>query len=226
MGCFLKKFDNFLNRTFYNLGHIIAGHFGYFIIVPIFLTAILATGFQNIRYEDDPEYLFSPTTGFARNERAIIEENFFLNFSSDFHPSRVTRLGRFARLIIMARDGGSLLRTAVWEDIKKLDELVHSVPLKLEEEDRVVYYKDVCAIWDSKCYENTILDLYDLMPQVEAREFNLTYPIMLNPNTFETYVFPHYLGGVNLTGFSILESVKALSIFYWLRNNNMKEDIQ
>ena len=222
MGCFLKKFDNFLNRTFYRLGYIIACHFGYFIIIPIFLTAILATGFQNIRYEDDPEYLFSPTTGFARSERAIIEENFFLNFSSDFHPSRVTRLGRFARLIIMARDNGSILRTDVWEDIKKLDDLVHSVPLQLE--DRQLHYKDVCAIWDSKCYENTILDLYDFMPQVEANEFNLTYPIMLNPNTFETYVFPHYLGGVNLSDHNVLESVQALSIFYWLRNNNMKED--
>lgn len=224
MGCFLQKFDNFLTRTFHRLGRLIAGHYGYFIIVPVFMTAILATGFQNIRYEDDPEYLFSPTTGFARNERAIIEENFYMNFSSDFHPSRVTRIGRFARFIIMAKDGDTIMRTAVWKDIKKLDELVHSVTLKLG--DRSLLYDDLCAIWNSKCYENNVLDLYDLMPEVEAGEYNLTYPIMLNPNTFETYVFPHYLGGVNLTDDNVIESVKALSIFYWLRHTTETEDIQ
>ncbi|KAK8396858.1 hypothetical protein O3P69_005078 [Scylla paramamosain] len=222
MGCFLKKFDNFLNRTFYRLGYMIACHFGYFIIVPIFLTAILATGFQNIRYEDDPEYLFSPTTGFARRERAIIEENFFLNFSSDFHPSRMTRLGRFARLIIMARDEGTILRTDVWEDIKKLDTLVQAVSLEFD--DRTLTFKDVCAIWDKKCYENTVLDLYDLMPEVEAKELNLTYPFMLNPKTFEPFLFSHYMGGVNVTDYNVMESAKALSIFYWLKNNNERED--
>lgn len=224
MGCFLQKFDNFLTRTFHRLGRLIAGHYGYFIIVPVFITAILATGFQNIVYEDDPEYLFSPTTGFARNERAIIEQNFYMNFSSDFHPSRVTRIGRFARFIIMAKDNDTIMRTAVWKDIKTLDELVHSVQLKLD--DRVLQYKDLCAIWDSKCYENNVLNLHDLMPAVENGSQKLSYPIMLNPLTFETYVFPHYLGGVNLTDQGIIESVKALSVFYWLRNSNDKEDTE
>lgn len=223
MGCFLRKFDNFLNRSFYQLGLIIANHYGYFIIVPIFITAILATGFQNIHYEDDPEYLFSPTTGVARNERAIIEQHFFLNFSSDFHPSRVTRTGRFARLIIMAKDGGSILRSEVWNDIHRLDQMVHEVAVK-NEEGRTLRYDNLCAIWDSKCYENTLLDLHELMPEVENKTYNLTYPLMLNPATFETYVFPHYLGGVNVTDDNVLLSTQALSLFYWLKNNTPKED--
>ncbi|XP_069953395.1 patched domain-containing protein 3-like isoform X2 [Cherax quadricarinatus] len=223
MGCFLKKFDNFLNRSFYKLGFTIANHYGYFIIVPVFLSAILATGFQRIKYEDDPEYLFSPTTGFARNERAIIEENFFLNFSSDFHPSRITRTGRFARLIITAKDEGTLLRAHVWDDMIKLNQLVHSVSVDLEN-DRHVRYDDLCAIWDSKCYENNVLGLQDFMPRIENGTFNLTYPLMLNPTTFETYVFPHFFGGTVLTNDSMVVSVKALSIFYWLKTNTAKQD--
>lgn len=222
MGCFLEKFDNFLNRSFYRLGQIIANHFGYFIIVPIFITAILATGFQNIVYEDDPEYLFAPTTGGAKDERAIIEENFFLNFSSDFHPSRVTRTGRFARFIIMAKDEGTLLRDEVWKDIMEVDRLTHTVGV--EYDDRFVRYEDLCGIWDGKCYENNILDLNDLMPDIEKGEYNLTYPLMLNPNTFEMYVFPLFFGGLEISNASTIESVKALSISYWLRTNTRKED--
>ncbi|XP_042239196.1 patched domain-containing protein 3-like isoform X2 [Homarus americanus] len=221
MGCFLQKFDNFLNRSFYRLGHVIASHYGYFIIVPIFLTAIFATGFQRIRYEDDPEYLFSPTTGFARNERAIIEQNFFLNFSSDFHPSRLTRTGRFARFIIMAKDGGTLLRSSVWNDIILLDRLAHSVGVQLGH--KYSRYEDLCAIWDGKCYENNVLDLQEFMPEVEAGTFDITYPFMLNPNTFETYLFPHFFGGAVINS-STVQSVQALSIFYWLRTNTPTED--
>ena len=42
---------------------------GYFIIVPILLTALCASGFQRIYYEADPEYLFSPIDGEAKFER-------------------------------------------------------------------------------------------------------------------------------------------------------------
>ncbi|XP_071540515.1 patched domain-containing protein 3-like isoform X2 [Panulirus ornatus] len=222
MGCFLQKFDNFLNRTFFRLGRMIAHNPGYFILVPIFVTAILATGFQNIRYEDDPEYLFSPTTGDARSERAIIEENFFLNFSSDFHPSRVTRTGRFARLLIMAKDEGTLLRSEVWDDVVAVDDLVHAVGVQLD--DKYARYEDICAVWNEQCYENSLLDLQEIMPEVEAGNYSISYPLMINPNTFDTYVFPHFFGGVTIDNESYVGSVKALSLFYWLRTNNKKED--
>lgn len=62
------------------------------------------------------------------------------------------------------------------------------------------------------------------MPRVENGTYNLTYPLMINPNTFETYVFPLFFGGLELTNSSTILSTKALSISYWLRNNNKEED--
>ncbi|XP_068239461.1 patched domain-containing protein 3-like isoform X2 [Palaemon carinicauda] len=223
MANFLKKFDHFLSRSFYRLGVFISYHYGYFIMIPVFLTAIMATGFQNIVYQDDPEYLFAPTTGGAKDERALIENYFYLNFSSDFHPSRITRTGRFARFIIVAKDGESLLRQNVWDEIIEVDRLVHTVEAHLED-DQVARYKDLCAIWDGQCYENDILDLHDLMPDIEIGNFSLNYPLMINPQTFETYVFPLFFGGIQLSNTSTIESAKALSITYWLKNNHRKED--
>nr|XP_053643838.1 patched domain-containing protein 3-like [Cherax quadricarinatus]XP_053643839.1 patched domain-containing protein 3-like [Cherax quadricarinatus] len=221
MGYCLKKLEHFLRRSFYRLGYTVAEHYGYFIMIPLFLTALLATGFQRIKYEDDPEYLFSPRSGFAKRERAIIEENFSLNFSSNFSPSRITRLGRFARLLIMAKDEGNLLRSAIWNDIVSVDRLVHSVSVNLE--DRVARYDDLCAIWDSKCYENNILGLQDFMKEIEKGNFSLSYPFMLNPETFETIVFPLFFGGVKVDNNTNIVSVKALSLFYWLKTNDAKE---
>nr|XP_045594269.1 patched domain-containing protein 3-like [Procambarus clarkii] len=217
----LKKFEYLLRQLFYRLGHSVALNYGYLIIVPIFITGILATGFQRLKYNDDPEFLFTPTSGHAKHERSVIEEYFTLNFSSDFNPSRITRMGRYARFIITAKDEGTILRSKVWNDIVALDRLVHSV--SVDTDDEVARYDDLCAISDSKCYENNIIGLQDLMPAVENGTFNLTYPIMLNPNNFDTYVLPLFFGGVVVGNDTVVESVKALDIFYWLKSSTTKE---
>ncbi|KAK7083690.1 Hedgehog receptor activity protein [Halocaridina rubra] len=105
----------------------------------------------------------------------------------------------------------------------EVDKLVHAISVDTEEEGQL-RYNDLCAIWDSQCYENDILDLQELIPQVQNGTYNLTYPLMINPNTFDTYVFPLFLGGLELTNSSTIASAKALSITYWLKNNHRRED--
>jgi hypothetical protein len=73
--------DRALRSFFHWLGTNIGQRPGYFIIVPILLTALLATGVQQMNYNYDPEYLFSPTTGVAKDERAMLESFFPTNYS-------------------------------------------------------------------------------------------------------------------------------------------------
>jgi patched domain-containing protein len=120
MGC--RFVDKHLQDFFYNLGYQIGKHPGYFIIVPILLTALCASGFQRMNYEYDPEYLFSPTNGLAKEERATVETYFPTNYSS-FKSSRMTRVGKFGRLIISAKDGGTMLRTSLWNQLLYLDQV-------------------------------------------------------------------------------------------------------
>ena len=218
----MQKFDSFLNKIFFSLGKLVATYTGYFIIVPIFITAILATGFQNINYEDDPEYLFAPSNGYARHERERIEENFKINFTDNFHPSRVTRTGRFARFIILAKDGESLLRQHVWNDIMELDKIVKDI--KVEYRGNNYDFEKLCAIWNHKCWDNSILGINELLPEIESGEEELNYPVMLNPNNFEVFLFPLFFGGIELSDNETITSVKALSISYWLRTNTDDDD--
>lgn len=122
--CKGKHFVDKTLRKFFNwLGFNIGLRPGYFILVPILLTALLATGFQQMDYNYDPEYLFSPTHGMAKHERATVETYFPTNFS-DFKASRITRPGKFGRVIVTARDGGSMLRTHLWDQLLYLDKVV------------------------------------------------------------------------------------------------------
>ena len=55
--------DDSLRKLFRKLGECIGDRPGYFIIVPILISALCASGFQRIVFEADPEYLFSPVDG-------------------------------------------------------------------------------------------------------------------------------------------------------------------
>ena len=92
---------------------------GYFIIVPLLLTALAATGMQRIVYESDPEYLFTPLDGRGKDDRGVQEKHFPQNFT-DYDPSRISRGGKFARLIIQAADGGNILREREFNQVWSL----------------------------------------------------------------------------------------------------------
>ena len=60
MRCQLSLVDKFLKELFYRFGKFIGEQPGYFLIVPLLITALCASGFQRIQHEANPEYLFSP----------------------------------------------------------------------------------------------------------------------------------------------------------------------
>lgn len=89
--------DEWLTRNFFRVGLFVGRHPGYFLIVPVLLTALCMTGYQRMRYEMDPEYLFCPIEGPAKGERAIVENFFKTNYSSRFNVGRITRPGEWPR---------------------------------------------------------------------------------------------------------------------------------
>jgi hypothetical protein len=122
MRCLNHIVDAALKRFFYRLGHVVGDHPGYFLVVPLLLTALCASGFQRLDYEFDPEYLFSPATGHAKAERAVLDSHFPTNYSA-FKSSRLVRPGKFSRLIVTAADGGSMLRTNLWNQLLYVDQV-------------------------------------------------------------------------------------------------------
>jgi hypothetical protein len=50
--------------------------------------------FQQIKYEIDPEYLFSPSNGEGKSERQVVEQYFKVNYTHRFNVGRITRAGK------------------------------------------------------------------------------------------------------------------------------------
>lgn len=49
--------------------------------------------YQQIKYEIDPEYLFSPVSGEGKLERHVVETYFKVNYTHRFNVGRITRPG-------------------------------------------------------------------------------------------------------------------------------------
>ncbi|XP_068897775.1 patched domain-containing protein 4 isoform X4 [Tenebrio molitor] len=194
----LKIVDEILNKSFYKLGLLVGHHPGYFLVIPFLLTLLGITGFQRIHTNIDPEYLFSPINGEGKMERAIVENFFKVNYTSKFNVARITRAGRFGRVIVTSKDGNkNLLRTVVWKELRLLDGIIQNMTVYHDYE--YFTYKDICAKWMSECFQNDILNLDYIMDDVESGALNLTFPLMFNPVTWDAHAFPVFFGGTQVS---------------------------
>ena len=217
--CKVTCIDEGLRSFFGWLGYHVGKRPCYFIIVPILLTALCASGFQRITYEADPEYLFSPIDGEGKFERAQLEKHFPMNYSEAFDPARVIRPPRFGRLLISAKDNGSLLRTRIFEQIMHVDYLVYN--LTINADNGYAYkFEDLCAFGLSgHCWSNDILRINEIMPEIEAGERSLPYPVYISVDENLQLVripFPFFSGGLTVDSDNIITDIKYISLNYFL----------
>lgn len=219
----LQLVDKGLRFAFKKLGRQIGLTPGYFIIVPLLLTALAASGFQRITHASDPEYLFSPLDGEAKRERAIVENYFPVNYSR-FDPGRVTRGGRFGRLLITASDNETVLRENVFQEIVSLHETVLGVTFVDPESGLEMSYADICATWQGQCWQNDILKPAPYAAQIETGEMKLTYPIWFDPQTFQRVTFPFFSGGIELNEEDhTISSIKVIALNYFLNSATIED---
>ncbi|XP_020815034.1 patched domain-containing protein 3 [Drosophila serrata] len=223
MTCGISCVDKTLNKSFYHLGVCIAKHPGYFIIIPVLLTMLCMTGYQQLKYQIDPEYLFSPIAGEGKTERAIVEQYFKVNYTHRFNVGRITRPGRFGRVIVITKDGDdNMIRREVFQELRQLDDIIQNASTTYDGD--TYTYKDNCARWESECFENDILNLDALMDDIEAGQLNLTFPFMFNPVTWDAHLFPVFFGGTKLTEDNIVISVPAIQLVYFVTADTKRQD--
>ena len=220
-----KIVDKWLTSVFLKFGRVIGNNPGYFVIIPLLISIIFATGLQRIVYQDDPEYLFSPVDGRSKDERALINSLFPMNYSDNFNLGRITHKGRFGRLIVVANDGGSILRQSIFDQIARLDQAVKN--FTIEYDDELYTFSDLCAKASTgKCPENDILDFKDRIQEIENHKFFLQYPLWINRDILKAYFFPASLGGVGTDANSLVTSAKALNLMYFMDITIKRGDIR
>lgn len=216
--------DRVLSKNFEKLGRKIAETPGHFIITPLLVIAILTTGIQRLKYEDDPAYLFAPLDGRSKTDRAVIDTIFPMNYSDNFHPGRTTKFGRFGHIILVPKDGGNVLRSEIFEEIVRLDEYIKNMTIEYDDEE--YQYKDLCAKQQGKCFNNDILEFAPKIKEIEAREYHLKYPIWVNGDLLKVFFFPINLGGVKTDEEGMVETASAAGLYYFLDVSIKRGDVR
>lgn len=119
-----------------------------------------------------------------------------------------------------------MLRTKIWKEIGELDDLLHSI--QISDDNKSYNYSHVCAQPrdDGQCFENQFLDLGEVMDQVENGSLRMSYPVMINPDTFNSHVLVSFLSGLQLSNDNLtLVSAEALGMVYFL-NVETPEDMK
>ncbi|XP_063233113.1 patched domain-containing protein 3-like [Bacillus rossius redtenbacheri] len=220
--------DSRLNRAFYQLGLVVGRHPGYFLVVPVLVSLLCVTGYQRVRYEIDPEYLFSPVWGEGKSERAVVEQFFKPNYTSRFNVGRITRPGRFGRVIVIPKHGSDMLRKEIWAELRMLDQLIQNATATWDGgpggDPETFTYRDVCARWVDQCFQNDILNLHHVIEEVESKELNLTFPIMFNPVTWDAHTFPVFFGGTVVSDDFIILEVPSVQLVYFVTADTKRQD--
>ena len=104
-----------------------------------------------------------------------------------------------------------------------MDNLIHNVSIEWKKERHS--YSSLCGRWGSECFENKFLDLGLIMDQIENKSIRLSYPVMLNPETYNSHSWVLHFGGIKLSNDSYsVEEVRAVNLIYFLAIDNDEDD--
>ncbi|XP_067122464.1 patched domain-containing protein 3-like isoform X1 [Centruroides vittatus] len=214
----LNVVDRFLTLKYKKLGSLIGSHPSYFVIVPIFLSCLLATGVQRINYISDIEYLFSPYHSKATEVKAFIEKNFITNMSYNFDPGRYTRRGRFGTLLLVTKNGKNILQKDIFERVIEIDQMIQS--LTIHKDDKTWTYKELCCKDKDGCFSNSFIE------SLKHNNSHFKYPLDINKKNLKVYFYGGTLGGVTTHEDGYVISARAIRLLYFLDDdNNYKNDL-
>lgn len=234
----LNCFERPLSRFFAIYSGFVFRHPWPFIILPVVISAALSVGFFYKHDFSDATYLYTPVRAQAKYERDSIREKWPLK-DGVFIPAKSVETIREAQSIVMAKDGGDVLRFEISQAIGRLNTFIIE-KIKVTQNNRTYTYTDLCLHWQDTCHTNSYVSTYlvgDHTQGVDANKYqdpfqvglvsavynnpdpywsNLTYP-MVNFGTDRGYLGSSLGSVVVNESTGVIQSAKAWILLYQLQ---------
>lgn len=208
-------FGKNLQKLMYNLGYLIGKWPSYFIIIPLFMCLLFATGLQNIKYETNVDYLFLPSDGKFANSKSSLNDLYPMNYSTIFSKERLIDNSKFGKVIVTAKNNLTVFREQIFWEIVLLDRIIRN--LTIDYDDFQLTFDDICAKLNEQCFNsNTVLDLAYQIKEIESNRTLISYPVWFNTDSNITYYLHNQIGGLVLSDNSIVLSAQAIQLNYYL----------
>lgn len=83
--------------------------------------------------------------------------------------------GRFGRVIVIPKHGSDMLSVEAWKELRTLDGIIKNATIVFGEDNMKYTYDDICARWVDHCFENDILNLDFIMPEVSDHLYTILF---------------------------------------------------
>lgn len=211
----INSFHTFLSKQFNKLGICVGSHPSYFIIIPVFLSLVLATGLQKWYNKNNLKYLVAPYNSRHVKEEATIAKLFPMNLSSNANMERMNREPCIAVVLITAKDQQSILRKNEFKEVLLLDKIIKNITVM---ERKPLKYENLCAKNNNRCFQNSILSLEDEI--LMENNYSIKYPLS-REGKYDFRLNSLFLGGVELDKDNNVISAKAVRLFYYLNDESV-----
>ncbi|XP_067133247.1 patched domain-containing protein 3-like [Centruroides vittatus] len=208
----LKYLNIFLSKKFRQLGLCIGRNPSYFIVIPVFVSVVLATGLHKWNEETNLKDLVAPKNTRHVTEEASVKRLFSMNLSSDAYMERMNEEPNIAVVLVTAKDEGSVLRKDIFQEIIQLDNAVQNI--KTSEN---FTYNDLCARNNKRCFQNSILLMQDEVEMMENNNYSIKYPLN-QKNKYDFQLTSLFLGGVEKNAEDYVKSAKVLRLVYYFND--------
>ena len=206
-----------LEKIFYKYGMQVGKHPLPFLLIPILVALLSATGFIRLKFRNESEYLYSPTNGKGKDERAFFQKVFPENQEDYFSPSRKnTADGILNVLIAKSEEGGNVLSKDIIQHALEADEAIRKITIEYSGE--TFQYSTLCGQWNESCIPNIFLDILAYTPE-NVNRVNITYPF------YEGIYLGDTLGGVQVDSEGYVIHAEAMIMSYFTRCLS-EEDIE
>lgn len=186
-----------------------------FIIVPIIITAISIGGWAYKNDYTDAGELYTPQGAQSKIDQKLIT-SLFPQVDGNYLPGKLVLYKRECSLIVLAKDGGNILRSEPTKAIERLNDFVmHSVVV--QDSDRNYTYQDLCMKSGQGCYNNPYIYFVPYMFITNDPYSNLSFPTATRDNR-ESFYLGATLGGVTTDRVSKhITNAKAWFLTYKLK---------
>ncbi|XP_023223612.1 patched domain-containing protein 3-like isoform X2 [Centruroides sculpturatus] len=206
--------DRAVSGAFGKTGSFVGRHPWYFVLLPLGLSVLLATGFLRINVVIGIEHLYAPVDGRTLDDKLLATELFPMNVSSNFDLGRMTRTAKFLIVLITAKNGGNVLTKPVMEECVLLDKAIRA--LSVPADGKNLTYEDVCSTKRGRCVKNDPGILAESIDEVLRGKKKIKYPIYIDERTYSFVFYGTILGGVELDFEDNVKSAEAFRFLYYL----------
>jgi hypothetical protein len=209
----VRRADLLLARCLGRLGTAVATAPVTFLLVPLLVSALLASGFQRFSCLADTQQLFVPVQARGLRDLAAVQALFPDTYTS-YVCGATAGLPNAVDLNLVARDGGSALANDLWREAAQLAGAVRQV--RAEAGGRRLGWQDICAKFEGRCVDDSFLEL--AQGWQEARLANLSYPVHLEEQASgppRWHPLAAHIGGAKVEGRRLVEA-QALKLTFVL----------